>query len=66
MSLEPIAVELASVPSIVAALSEGQRAIAHLIVLLAVPVIVGLVLLIRKVRRPDHTRERQRIPEEER
>jgi hypothetical protein len=38
---------------LVAALSEGQRAVAHLVVLLAVPVVVGLVFLIRRMRRED-------------
>jgi hypothetical protein len=54
-------------PELLAALSEGQRAIAHLVVLLALPVVAGLVYLIRRrMRRPDQTHERQRIPEEER
>lgn len=47
-----------------AALSEGQRTIAHLLMLLAVPVVVGLVLLVPRVRGPD--RREQRIHEEER
>jgi hypothetical protein len=54
-------------PELLAGLSEGQRAIAHLAVLLVLPLAAGLVYLIRrKVGRPDQTRERQRIPEEER
>jgi hypothetical protein len=52
-------------PELLAALSEGQRAIAHLVVFLVLPVAIGLVYLIRRrVSRPDET-ERQRIPEEE-
>jgi hypothetical protein len=38
-------------PGLLAALSEGQRTIAHLVVLLAVPVVVGLVYLIYRTRR---------------
>jgi hypothetical protein len=49
-----------------AALSEGQRAIAHLLVLLAVPVIAGLVFLVRRMRRAKRTPDGQRMPEEER
>jgi Flp pilus assembly protein TadB len=49
---------------VVAALSEGQRTIAHLVVLLAVPVVVGVVLLVRRARRRRHTNEAQRFPEE--
>jgi hypothetical protein len=49
---------------VLAALPEGQRAIAHLLVLLAVPVVVGLVLLVRRGR-GAHKRE-QRIHEQER
>jgi hypothetical protein len=49
-----------------AALSDGQRAIAHLVVLLTVPVIVGLVFLVRRVRRSKRTPDGQRTPEEER
>jgi hypothetical protein len=49
---------------VVAALSEGQRAIAHHVVLLAVPVVVDLVLLVRRARRGEHTDEAQRFPEE--
>jgi uncharacterized membrane protein len=49
-------------PDLLAALSEGQRAIAHVVVLLAVPLVIGLVLLVRRMRRPD----RPRIPEAER
>jgi hypothetical protein len=52
-------------PGLLAGLSEGQRTIAHLVVLLAVPVAVGVVYLIRrKLRRRDQIRERQRTPEE--
>jgi hypothetical protein len=51
---------------VLAALSEGQRAIAHLVVLLAVPVIAGLVFLVRRVRRSNRTPDGQRTPEEER
>jgi hypothetical protein len=49
-------------PELLAALSEGQRAIAHLAVLLTVAAAVGLAYLIHRARR----RETQRIPEEER
>ena len=49
---------------VVAALSEGQRAIAHLVVLLTLVVVVGLVLLVRRARGRD-TRE-QRLHEEQR
>ena len=49
-----------------AALSEGQRAIAHLAVLLALLLVAGLVVLLRRVLRPDQSSERQRIREEER
>ena len=49
---------------VVAELSEGQRAIAHLVVLVTVPVVVGLVLLVRRVR---GSRKREpRIHEEQR
>jgi hypothetical protein len=40
-------------------------AIAHLIVMLAVPVVVGLVFLVRRARRPNRTRKGQRTSEEE-
>jgi hypothetical protein len=53
-------------PDLLAALSEGQRAIAHLVVLLAVPLVIGFVLLVRRVRRRNGAREEQRTPEEER
>jgi hypothetical protein len=36
---------------LVAALSEGQRTLAHLVVLLGVPVIAGLVYLVYRARR---------------
>lgn len=53
-------------PELLGALSEGQRTIAHLVVVLVLAVAAGLVYVIRrKVRRPDQTRERQRIPEDE-
>lgn len=51
---------------VLAALSEGQRAIAHLLALLAVPVIAGLVFLVRRMRRAKRTPDGQRMPEEER
>jgi hypothetical protein len=60
---EPIVSELAAA---VAALSEGQRAIAHLVVLLVLAVAAGLVFVIRRVRRSEETEEQQPIPEEER
>jgi hypothetical protein len=50
---------------VLAALSEGQRAIAHLLVLLAVAVVAGLVFLIRRVRRRDQAGGGQRIREEQ-
>jgi heme/copper-type cytochrome/quinol oxidase subunit 2 len=54
-------------PELLAALSEGQRAIAHLVVLLALPVAVGLVYLVRRVRRSaEDTRETQPTEEGER
>lgn len=49
---------------VLAALSEGQRAITHLAVLLAVPVAVGLVFLVRRVRRRDVSGEREREQED--
>jgi hypothetical protein len=52
-------------PELLAALSEGQRAIAHLAVLLAVVVVAGLIFLVRRVRRPHPTLDGQRTPEEE-
>ena len=53
-------------PELLAALSEGQRAIAHLLVLLAVPAAVGLVYLVRRtLNRHDQT-EREQITKEER
>jgi hypothetical protein len=48
---------------VLAALSEGQRTIAHLVVPLAVLVAAGLVYLIRRMRRRDQTRETQGSPE---
>jgi Flp pilus assembly protein TadB len=54
-------------PELVAALSEGQRAIAHLLVVLVLLVTAGLVFLVRRrARRREQTRERQPVPEEER
>ncbi|MGH8940128.1 MAG: hypothetical protein ACRDV2_12390 [Actinomycetes bacterium] len=52
-------------PDLLAALSEGQRTVAHLVVLLAVLVIVGLALLIRTRRRRSGTADGQRVPEDE-
>jgi hypothetical protein len=67
MSLEPMIAQVEIGLRVLAALSEGQRTIAHLAVLLALLAAAGLVYLIRRrMRRLDQTRERQRIPEEER
>jgi hypothetical protein len=52
-------------PELLAALSEGQRAIAHLVVLLAVLVVAALVFLARRLRRPNRAANGQRMPEEE-
>lgn len=53
-------------PELLAALSEGQRAIAHLVVLLVLAGIVALVFLIRyRARRADES-ERQRVSKEDR
>jgi hypothetical protein len=60
MSLEPVDTML----GLVAALSEGQRTIAHLVILLGLPVAAGLVYLIYRARRRDETRERHRAPED--
>ncbi|MBA3244030.1 MAG: hypothetical protein H0T61_02495 [Actinobacteria bacterium] len=49
---------------LLAALGEGQRTIAHLLVLLAIPVVAGLVYLIRRMNRSDGSGEKKRIPEE--
>lgn len=57
---EPMLADLMIGP--LAGLSEGQRPIAHLVVLLAVVAIASLVYLIRRVRRRQ-TRERQDRPE---
>ncbi len=65
MSLEPLMVELVTGLGPLAALGEGQRTIAHLVVLLAVPVAAGLVYLIRRTRSSDETHARKRIPEEQ-
>jgi hypothetical protein len=51
---------------VLAALSEGQRAIAHLVVLIALAVIAALVFLMRRMRRPDQTAERQTLGDEQR
>jgi hypothetical protein len=51
-------------PDLLAALSEGQRAIAHVAALLVLLVIGGLVFLIRRARRHDENQERQRISEQ--
>jgi hypothetical protein len=51
-------------PELLAALSEGQRTIAHLVILAGVPVAAGLVYLIFRARRRDETREKPRIPDE--
>jgi hypothetical protein len=54
-------------PELPAALSEGQRAIAHLVVVLVLLAAAGVVYLIRRHRgRPDQPHETQRIPDEER
>jgi hypothetical protein len=51
-------------PELLAALSEGQRAIAHLVVLLALAVAAVLVYLIRRrARRREQTHERQGTPD---
>ncbi len=50
-------------PGLLAGLSEGQRQIAHLVIVLAVLIAVGLVYLIRRARRRDQTRERQDVGE---
>jgi hypothetical protein len=52
-------------PDLLAALSGGQRAIAHLVVVLALLAVGGLVFLIRRARRRDQTRDGQRGPVEE-
>jgi hypothetical protein len=38
---------------VLAALSEGQRVVAHLAVVLLVPIAIGLFYVVRKVRRED-------------
>lgn len=48
---------------LLAGLSEGQRPIVHLLVVLAVTIVAGLVYLIRRVRRRGQTRERRDIQE---
>jgi hypothetical protein len=57
---------LAQLGAIVAALSEGQRAIAHLVVLLGVPALIGLVVLVRRARRPEQTPDPRASSEENR
>jgi hypothetical protein len=52
-------------PDLLAALSEGQRVIAHLVVVLALAVGAGLVFLVRRARRPNRTADEQRMREEE-
>jgi membrane protein DedA with SNARE-associated domain len=54
---------IASAVGVLAALSESQRTIAHLLVLLAVLVAAGLVYLIRRARRRDQAREKPGIQE---
>jgi hypothetical protein len=55
-------------PELLAALSEGQRSVAHLVVLLgllAVLAVVGVVYLIRRrARRSDASHERRKTPED--
>jgi hypothetical protein len=51
-------------PELLAALSEGRRTIAHVVVLLGVPLLAGLIYLVFRARRRDETRERPRIPDE--
>jgi hypothetical protein len=46
---------LGQLGAVIAALSEGQRAIAHAAVLLVVPALIGLVVLIRRARRHGQT-----------
>jgi hypothetical protein len=54
-------------PELVAGLSEGQRTIAHLLVVLVLLLAAGLVLLVRRrAHRLQETREKQRVPEDER
>jgi cbb3-type cytochrome oxidase subunit 3 len=53
-------------PDLLAALSEGQRAIAHLVVVLALLAVGGVAFLIRRTRRRNEAQERQRISEQER
>lgn len=59
--------QLAIGQSVLAGLSEGQRPIAHLVLLLGVlagAAVVGLVYLVRRTaRRPDPTEEHE-LPEE--
>jgi hypothetical protein len=46
-------------PELLAALSEGQRSIAHVVVLLGVPLAAGLVYVIsRRMRRRDQEEHR--------
>jgi heme/copper-type cytochrome/quinol oxidase subunit 2 len=53
-------------PDLLAALSEGQRAIAHVVALLVLLVIGGLVFVVRRARRRDETRDELRSPGGER
>jgi uncharacterized membrane protein len=57
-------------PGLVAALSEGQRAIAHLLVVLGLVAVIAAVLLVRRVRgnarRPRAGEETPPVGEEER
>jgi hypothetical protein len=50
---------------LLAALSEGQRAIAHLVVVLALLAGLALAYLIRRARRDDQTPKSQESPDEE-
>jgi hypothetical protein len=60
MSLEP---QLDIRVTLLAGLSEGQRSIAHVVIVLAVLLAVGLVYLIRRMRRRGESREKHRTPE---
>jgi hypothetical protein len=52
---------------VVAALSEGQRAVAHLVVLLGAAVAVALFFLVRRTaRRDEKTADPQGVRDEER
>jgi hypothetical protein len=59
-------VDLALVLGPLGGLSEGERTIAHLLVLLALVVAAGLVYFIRRrARGRDQTEEGERVPEEQ-